>query len=120
MRTRHSRLEDLQRVFEEHITVGMISEAFASFDSNSDPNELKEFMRQKKYDVIGIRRDGLVMGYMNLDGMEGQFRSEDVFDDNEPLVTGLERLAQTGTNIRKSLWTGERNRNGVRILRNSP
>jgi hypothetical protein len=99
MRTRHSRLQDLQRVFEEHITIGMIAEPFASFDESDEMAEAKQLMVKRKYDVIGIRSNGLVSQYLDQIQVRTDrsfsiksFDDEDTFDEYDSLTVGLERL----------------------------
>ncbi len=59
-----SSLNDLRELFEHSITVRHISEPLASFDADHPAAQVLEFMEEKDYDVVGVRKDGLVSGYV--------------------------------------------------------
>lgn len=56
--------QNLRDLFEQTITVRFIAEPLRSFDVNSEASKIKSFMEQRDYDVIGIRRNGLMIGYI--------------------------------------------------------
>src|SRR4030067_957563 len=41
-----------------------ISQPLASFDADHPAAQVLEFMYKKDYDVVGVRKDGLVSGYV--------------------------------------------------------
>jgi hypothetical protein len=73
----------VRRVFTETFSARDIAEPLASFDAGVLAASAREFMEAKDFDVLGIRRDGHVVGYVErhslVDGVCGQFRRS--FDD---------------------------------------
>src|SRR3989304_8802400 len=65
-----SSLNALRELFEHSITVRHISEPLASFEADHPAAQVLEFMEEKDYDVVGVRKNGLVSGYV---------RREDLF-----------------------------------------
>ena len=61
-----SSLSDLRRIFEENFTVRYLAPPFVSFDDSRAADEVRTFMDQPRdYDVVGVRKDGLIEGYVN-------------------------------------------------------
>jgi hypothetical protein len=63
MKQLKSSLQDLREVFERGITLGDIAESFVSFDADGDATELKPFLENQNFDVVGVRRNGIIEGY---------------------------------------------------------
>lgn len=91
-----SSLEDLRELFEHSITFRHISEPLVSFDSNHLAAQVRRFMEEKDYDVVGVREDGLVSGYAKRDDLyleDGdqvgihlvRFKPEDTLSELTPL-----------------------------------
>jgi hypothetical protein len=84
-----STLSDLRKLFESSITVKDIAEPLASFDAGVDVKTVQDFMDREDYDVIGVRRDGLVDGYAVKNEFLGKtlgeniksFEKEDLLDE---------------------------------------
>lgn len=98
-----SSLEDLRELFEHSITVRHVSEPLASFDSNHLAVQVRRFMEEKDYDVVGVREDGLVSGYAkrgDLSLEDGdqvgihlvRFKPEDMISESTPLLNVFEAL----------------------------
>ena len=91
---------DLHELFTQNITVREIAEPLASFDAERNVASVQKFMAEKDFDHIGVRRDGLAVGYaIRTHLMEGAlgdhlipFRGEDVIPANAPLLDALEAL----------------------------
>ena len=65
-----SSLSDLRRIFEENITVRYLAPPFVSFDESRAAREVRTFMDPPRdYDVVGVRKDGLIEGYVNRDDL---------------------------------------------------
>ncbi len=94
MKQLKSSLQDLKDLFEESITAGRVAEPFASFDSSADAHEVHDFMKQKDFDVVGVRQGGLVCGYVNRYDLGGgklsKYRvtvlEEDLVTEGTPLI----------------------------------
>lgn len=59
-----SSLRNFRELFESSITAKDIAEPFTSFDFDSSTAHIKEFMELKDFDIIGIRKEGLIAGYV--------------------------------------------------------
>ena len=92
----------VRRVFAEAFTARDIAEPLASFDGDALSANVGEFMEARDFDVIGIRSDGHIAGYVERRSLEGgacgQFRRslDDavVLDDITPLLNVLLKLGQ--------------------------
>ena len=56
-------ISDMRRLFERAITVKDIAEPFASFDVDQPVLTVRKFLKSKYYDVVGIRRNGVIEDY---------------------------------------------------------
>lgn len=59
-----SSLANLRELYESSITAKDIAEPFISFDIDSPSANIKRFMDSKDFDIIGIRKEGLISGYV--------------------------------------------------------
>lgn len=95
-----SNSRNLKDIFEQTISARYIAEPFRSFDIDSDASQVKAFMNKHNYDVVGIRRDGKVIGYVKGESLSDGKAGENVlnFDDSErvlditPLVEVFKKL----------------------------
>jgi hypothetical protein len=91
---------DLYQLFTQNITVREIAEPLASFDDEKTAHSVLQFMAEKDFDHIGVRRDGIVVGYaVKTDLKAGKlrdhlapFQSDDVIPVGAPLLDALEAL----------------------------
>jgi hypothetical protein len=63
MKHLRSSIEDMRRLFERGITVRDIAEPFVSFDDVQSALEVRSFLESKDYDVVGVRRKGMIEAY---------------------------------------------------------
>ena len=78
--------EHLFRIFTENFTARDIAAALVSFDETADASEVRQFMRERRFRIVGIRREGLVVGYVRQEELDGatcgdaihEFRDGDV------------------------------------------
>ena len=98
-----SSLNDLRELFEHSITVRHISEPLASFDADHPAAQVLEFMEEKDYDVVGVRKDGLVSGYVRKEDLSLEdgnkvgvhlvtFEPKELLSETIPLVNVFEVL----------------------------
>jgi hypothetical protein len=66
-----STLENLRRVFTEGFTARDIAEPLVSFDAATASAEVTELMDRRNFDVVGIRKEGVVVGYVERDDLCG-------------------------------------------------
>jgi len=93
-----SSLSDLRRIFEENITVRHLAPPFVSFDDSRAANEVRTFMDPPRdYDVVGVRKDGLIEGYVNREDL-GPGVLNDYLKPFEP-----DLLLDESANIREAL-----------------
>jgi hypothetical protein len=100
MKHLRSSIEDLRRLFERSITVRDIAEPFASFDDGHSALEVRSFLESNVYDVVGIRRNGMIKAYAvrselkegNLGEFAKAFESETQLSDSAPLLSVFELL----------------------------
>lgn len=91
---------DLQKLFTQSITVREIAEPLVSFDAERVATTVQQFMKDKDFDYIGVRQDGLAVGYALrtclTEGTLGdhliKFWDEDVIPAHAPLLDALEAL----------------------------
>ena len=57
-------LQSLRRVFNEGFSVRDIAEPLASFDHSMPVRDADRVMKERSYQVVGIRKDGDIVGYM--------------------------------------------------------
>ena len=53
----------LKKLSQEGFTAMDIAEPLVSFDAEKQAREVKAFMVERDFDLIGVRGDGLVCGY---------------------------------------------------------
>ena len=63
--------EHLFRIFTENFTARDIAAALVSFDETADASEVRRFMRERRFRIVGIRREGLVVGYVRQEELDG-------------------------------------------------
>lgn len=93
---------DLRKIFET-ISAGFISEPFASFDAEADVNMVRSFMAEQDYDVIGVRRNGLVVGNARrsdlgrgaLSDYMVEFQDMEIVDASAPLIELLRHMRKS-------------------------
>jgi hypothetical protein len=59
-----STLESLRRVFNEGFVARDIAEPLVSFDACTAAAEVLEVMEKRNFDVVGVRKEGAVIGYV--------------------------------------------------------
>ena len=59
-----SNIENLRRVFTEGFTARDIAEPLISLDAGTPASEALQLMQARDFDVLGVRRNGLVAGFL--------------------------------------------------------
>jgi len=75
----------LRRVFEESFSAADIAEPLASFDIGTPAAEVRSVMARRNFRVAGIRRDGVICGYVRQEELERETCAEFIhpFDDGD-------------------------------------
>lgn len=98
-----SSLHNLRQVFDRGVSIRYIAEPFASFDALRNATDVRAFMEAKDFDVVGVRQEGTVVGYVDrADLQEGtleqhmkQFNKRDLLDDRSPMLKALDLLSSS-------------------------
>ncbi len=98
-----SSLRDLHEIFDRSVSVRHLAEPFVSFDGPRPALEVKSFMESKKFDVVGVRRDGIVVGYVNradlvggaLDDHFTVFDQAALMDESTPILDAMQQLRES-------------------------
>lgn len=86
-------VHSLRRVFQQAFVVHDIAEPLVSFDDSTTAESLRSFMGSKRFEIVGIRTDGHVEGYVNQEELGNgpcaqyvrPFNDEQVILDSAPL-----------------------------------
>lgn len=97
-----SSLRDLRQVFDRSVSVRYIAAPFVSFDAQRHAPAVWTFMEAKDFDIVGVRQNGTVVGYVcRADLQEGTleqyvrpFDEQLLLDDWSPMLTVLQLLAR--------------------------
>jgi predicted transcriptional regulator len=97
-----SSVSELRRLFDEAIPASSIAEAFVSFDDESNALAAVAFMREREFDVVGVRHSGLPVGYILQSevthGTLGEhlhdFAEDECLPDRSPLLDALRVIGQ--------------------------
>ena len=95
-----STVQSLRRVFHDSFSAYDIAESLISLDHATPAAELLPFMTERKLEVVGVRREGVVVGYVERAGLaEGScgehmqaFHPSQVVLDSMPLADVVLRL----------------------------
>ncbi len=63
--------DSIRRVFTETFTARDVGESLASFDDDTLFDDVHAFMKARDFDVVGIRREGQVVGFVHRDALGG-------------------------------------------------
>jgi hypothetical protein len=64
MPTNSATVHSLRRVFQQAFVVHDIAESLVSFDDNAPAEQIRAFMESRRFEVVGVRRNGCVEGYV--------------------------------------------------------
>jgi hypothetical protein len=78
-------IENLRRVFTEGFTARDIAEPLVSFDAATAASEVLDLMKQRNFDVVGVRREGLVVGYVEREHLCGSLCGEQFHAIDAPI-----------------------------------
>ena len=98
-----STISDLKKLLESSILVKDIAEPFASFDFGTPVTYVIEFMNSKYYDIIGIRKEGLIAGYATKQKITGnmlgdnfhEFNTDELLSENESIKEIFHRIVNS-------------------------
>ncbi len=83
-----SATHSLRRVFQQAFVVHDIAESLVSFDASASCQKVRQFMETKRYELVGIRTEGRISGYVQLtdlgDGLCGDCMKP--FDESQIIL----------------------------------
>ena len=59
--------DHLREVFRENFSASDIAEPLVSFDETTPAADVRAMMEERRFEVVGVRRQGLVVGYVRRD-----------------------------------------------------
>jgi len=71
-----STIENLRRVFTDGFVARDIAEPLISFDASTAVSEVGELMDRRNLDVVGVRKEGVVVGYVERAELSGKLCGE--------------------------------------------
>jgi hypothetical protein len=92
----------LRRLFLEGFSAMDVAEPLVSFDESAKSEDVQQFMQTKRFDLVGIRKDGLVDGYVRQEDLTSgtcgdHFRpftpEDDLVPDTASLLEVVKSLA---------------------------
>jgi hypothetical protein len=95
-----SLLYNLKRNFLDRLVAGNIAESLISFDENSDAHIVHKFLQKNRFDVVGIRVEGITSGFVNRDKLRkgkcsdflNQFEESQIVEFSHPIESIIEPL----------------------------
>lgn len=102
MKQLKSTSSDLRRLFERAICIREIAEPLVSFDVDRDTETIRVFMEARNFDVVGLREDGRLAGYVRRKDLKSgpvrecliRFTKEDALAESEPLLAAVQALRE--------------------------
>jgi hypothetical protein len=84
----------LRRLFLEGFSAMDVAEPLISFDEHAKAFDIQQFMLEKNFDLVGIRRDGLVEGYVCREDLNAGLCGDYIrsFLPNDDLITDSANL----------------------------
>ncbi len=73
----------IERFYAQGITAIDVAESLASYDAHASCKSVAAFMDANGFDAVGIRRDGLMAGYVTRESLTGE-KCKDVMCEFEP------------------------------------
>ena len=98
-----TRYQDLNKIFNQNICAKDLAEFLVSFDFDQQANNVKEIVKGKGYSVIGVRKNGDVIGYVITDELKDNailadcmkdINDENVISENEGIMETLNKLKE--------------------------
>jgi hypothetical protein len=76
----------MKRLFTEGFTVLDIAEALVSFDADRNAGEVRKYMYENGLEIVGVRRDGVVSGFVKREELASGKCADHMHDFDESLV----------------------------------
>ena len=62
----------LRRLFLEGFSAMDVAEPLVSFDESAEAEDVRKFMQERAYDLVGVRQNGLVEGYVRRENLTSE------------------------------------------------
>ena len=75
-------------MFQQAFVVHDIAESLVSFDDKASAEQVRAFMESRRFEIVGVRRNGCVEGYVELDSLVDGACSDHMqsFDDSQIIL----------------------------------
>jgi hypothetical protein len=98
-----SSLRDLRQLFDRDVSARYLAEPLISFDGPRLASDVKPIMDDRDFDVVGVRRDGVIAGFVaredllvgTLEEHVRTFDAADVLDEATSLASVVRRLVES-------------------------
>jgi hypothetical protein len=95
-----SKYSDLRKIFDESLSAIHLAEPLLSFDESADSESTLKFMEAHSFDIVGVRKDGLIEGYIHKQsigtGAIGQniqgFSSDNIAEGRLSILATIQKL----------------------------
>lgn len=105
IRSLKSRRQDVDRIFRRSITAREIAEPLISFEIDQPGGRVRQFMEARNYDVVGVRNEGVINGYvLRGDLGEGQLGEYILHFKEDELINESDSLLETLAALRVRKW----------------
>ena len=88
-----STIENLRRVFTDGFVARDIAEPLISFDASTAVSEVVGLMEKRNLDVVGVRKEGVVVGYVERADLSGKRCGEHIQAIEAALISETASLA---------------------------
>ena len=103
MRHLKSSFRDLRQIVEQTMTIRHLAESFVSFDGQRTVVEVRSFMDDKDFDIVGVRHNGVVAGYAKRTELDAgtltdhlvSFQASPILEESDPILDALHLLRES-------------------------
>lgn len=123
--------KEIENLINNTLNVRTISELLVCFDQATDPEVVKSFLIENRFDLIGVKKSHNVVGYTDLKTLErsksqieyNEFRSNDIISSNTPLIETINLISERdhlfvldGTSIKRIVTKADIYKDPVRLF----
>jgi hypothetical protein len=102
MNWNNSTIENLRRVFTDGFVARDIAEPLISFDASTAVAEVVGLMENRNLDVVGVRKEGVVVGYVERTDLSGEHCGERIHAIEAESISETASLADVVLGLAKS------------------
>lgn len=101
MKHLRSTIGDIKRLLEQNLTAREISEPLVSFSRDEPASRARDYMKEKGFDIVGVRGEDGITGYVEIGDLEKQslvgdaakpIAVDEIIPENSPMSQALHQL----------------------------